>query len=109
MVKTLSNNEEINRLVGTGSPRSFLSQQTAKNLTKKLGNKIINTETNIGEFRCFNNDKIKVDYTIKLGLVTGNTKAQKCQILVFPQNTVNLLGRDTLQKIWDSTGLFEPR
>ena len=81
-LENLSNNEKITWLVDKGSPRSFISQQTAKNLTKKLGNKFINTETNIGEFRCFNNNKIQVDYTIQLDLVTRNTK---CQILVVPR------------------------
>ena len=35
---------------------------------------------------------------MQLDPVTGNTTAHNCQILVVPQNTVNLLGRDTLQK-----------
>ena len=63
-----------------------------------LGNKIVKTVANIRDFRCFNNNKIHVDYTIQLDLEIGKTKAQKCEILVVPQNTVNLLGRDTLQK-----------
>ena len=98
-IKTTSNDEEINWLVDTGSPRSLISRRTAQYLTKKLGHKIIKTDTNIGEFRCFNNNKIQVDYTIQPDLETGNTTAHNCQILVIPQNTVNLLGRDTLQKL----------
>ena len=85
-IKTKSNEQDINWLVDTGSPRSFISRRTAQHLVIK-------------EFRCFNNDKIRVDYSIQLDLVTGNTTAHNCQILVVPQNTVNLLGRDTLQKL----------
>ena len=98
-LKTLWNNEEINCLVDTGSPRLFISRQTAKMLTKKLENKIVRTEAKIGGSRCFNNNKIQLDDTIQLDLKSVDTEAHKCQILVFPQNTVNLLGRDKLQKL----------
>ena len=47
----------------------------------------------------FNNNKIQVDYPIQLDLETGNTTTHNCQILVVPQNTINLLGRDTLQRL----------
>ena len=98
-IQTRSKDEDINWLVDTGSPRSFISRRTAQYLTKKLGNKIVKQDKNIGQFRCFNNNKMKVDYSIQLDLVTRNTTAHNCQILVVPQNTVNLLGRDTLQKL----------
>ena len=98
-IQTTSNNEEINWFVDTGSARSFISRRTAQHLTKKLGHQIIKTDTNIGEFRRFNNNKTQVEHTIQLDLETGNTTAHNCIILVVPQNTVNLLGRDTLQKL----------
>ena len=97
-IQTSSKNENINWLADTGSPRSFISRSTAQNLIAKLGNRIIKQDKNIGEIRCFNNNKIKVDYQIQLDLTSGNTTVQNCQILVVPQNTVNLLGRDILQK-----------
>ena len=93
-IQTKSKDENINWLADTDSPRSVFS----RNLITKLGNKIIKQDKNIGEFRCFNNNQIKVDYTIQLDLTSGNTTARNCQILVVPKNTVNLLGRDTLQK-----------
>ena len=40
-----------------------------------------------------------MDYTIQRDLETGNSTAHNCQRLVIPQSTVNLLGRDTLQKL----------
>ena len=98
-MQTTSNNEEINWLADTGSPQSFLSRRTAQHLTKILGHKIIKAVTSLEEFRCFNNTKIQGDYTIQLDLETGNTAANNCQILLVPQNRVNLLGRDTLQKL----------
>ena len=51
------------------------------------------------EFRCFNNHKIKINRTLPINLSSGNTPATNCQILVVPHNTVNLLGRDILQKL----------
>ena len=48
-LKILCDENEINWLVDTGRVRLFMSRQTAKTLTRKLGNKIINKETNIGE------------------------------------------------------------
>ena len=98
-IQTKSKEEDIKWLVDTGSPRSFISRRTAQHLITKLGNKIVKQDKNIGEFRCFNINKTRVDYSIQLNLVTGNTTAHNCQILVVPQNTVNLLGRDTLQKL----------
>ena len=40
-----------------------------------------------------------MDYQIQLDLTSGNTTVHNCQIIVVPQNTVNLLGRDILQKL----------
>ena len=36
---------------------SFISRRTAQNLIKKPGHKLIKTDTNIGEFRFFNNNQ----------------------------------------------------
>ena len=40
-----------------------------------------------------------MDYQIQLDLTSGNTTVHNCQILVVPQNTVNLLGGDILQNL----------
>ena len=53
----------------------------------------------MGEFRCFNNIKIKTQVVIQINITSGNGSARNCDILVVPQNTVNLLGRDVLQKL----------
>ena len=87
-IQTSSKNENINWLADTGSPRPLISRSIAQNLIAKLGNKIIKQDKNIGEFRCFNNNKIKVDYQIQLDLTSDNTTVPNCQILVVSQNTV---------------------
>ena len=48
----------------------------------------------MGEFRCFNNNKIEINSTLNINLSSGNTAAPNCEMLVVPHNTVNLLGRD---------------
>ena len=98
-LETQSGNCKIHWLVDTGSPRSFVSQSTANTLINKLGKKIQNKTPKVGEFRCFNNNKIKVNSTLKINLHSRNSIAQNCEILVVPHNTVNLLGRDILQKL----------
>ena len=86
-------------LVDTGRQRSFVSQTTANWLTAKLGNKIQNKATKLGEFICFKNNKIQIDSTLNINLTSGNTSATNCEILVVPHNTVILLVRDILQKL----------
>ena len=98
-LETHSGKCKIHWLVDTGSPRSFVSQRTANSLINKLGKAIQNNSSNVGEFRCFNNNKIKINCTLKLHLSSGNSNAQNCEILVVPHNTVNLLRRDILQKL----------
>ena len=60
-IQTKSKEEDIKWLVDTGSLRSFISRRTAQDLITKLGNKIVKHDKNLGEFRCFNNNKTKVD------------------------------------------------
>ena len=43
--------------------------------------------------------QIKIISTLKIHLSSGNSVAKDCEILVVPHNTVNLLGRDILQKL----------
>ena len=58
-IQTHSGKYKIHWLVDTGSPRNFVSQTTANWLTNKLGKNVENNATKVGEFRCFNNNKIK--------------------------------------------------
>ena len=52
----------------------------------------------MGEFRCFYNNKIQIQGIIQIDITPGTSSAKECEILVVPHNTVNLLGRDILQK-----------
>ena len=90
---------EINLLVDTGILSSFLSQTTVNWLTAKLGHKIQSKATKVGDFRCFNNNKIKINNTLNINITSGNTSATNCENLVVPHNTVKFLGRDILQKL----------
>ena len=98
-IETHSGKSKTHWLVDTGSTRSFVSQTTANWLTNKLGKNIVNDATKVGEFRCFNNNKIKINSTLNFDLSSENTAAPNCEILVVPHNTVNLLRRDILQKL----------
>ena len=98
-LETHSGKCKIHWLVNTGSPRSFVSQTTENSLINKLGKEIQNNASKVGEFRCFNNNKIKINCTLKIHLLSGNSNAQNGEILVVPHNTVNLLDRVILQKL----------
>ena len=53
----------------------------------------------MGEFRCFNKNKIKIQAVIQIDITLGTSSSRNCEILVVPHNTVNLLGRDLFQKL----------
>ena len=56
--------------------------------------------TQLGEFRCFDNIKMKKkQVVIQSNITSGNSSAGNCDILVVAHNKVNLLGRDVLQKL----------
>ena len=57
-VKT--NNKKIYWLADKGSPRSFMNIETDNNLLVNGNTKIKQPEKSIGEFRCFNNNKINI-------------------------------------------------
>ena len=82
-----------------GSPRGFVSETTANWLRAKIGHKIQNKAIKMGEFRCFNNNKIQINSTLNINLSSGNTSATNCETLVVPHNPVNPLGRDILQEL----------
>ena len=98
-IATRTGDTKLQWLVDTGSPRSFVSESTANKLISKLGKSIKKSTTQVGEFRCFNKNKIKIQEVIQINITSGNSSAGNCDNLVVPQNTVNLLGRDVLQKL----------
>ena len=65
-IETQTGKWKIHWLVDTGSPRIFESQSTAIWLINKLGKDIENKFTKLGEFRCFNNNKKKINSTLNI-------------------------------------------
>ena len=96
---TLTGQWKIHWPVHPGNPLSFVSETTANWLTAKIGQKIQNKAIKVGEFRCFNNNKIQINSTLNINLWSGNTSATNCETLVVPHNPVNPLGRDILQEL----------
>ena len=86
-------------LVDTGRPRTIVSQLTANKLISKLGKNINKSTTQVGEFRCFNNNKIITQCIIQINITSGNSASRNCDILVVLHNTVSLLCIDVLQKL----------
>ena len=107
-LNTTCKKEDICWLVDTGSPKSFKSKQTAKNLMKMMGKNLIKKDANVGEFRCSNKNKIQIGHTINQDLKSGKSSANNCQIFIVPQNTVNLLGRDILQRFGIQLAYLSP-
>ena len=99
MARNPNGQKKLQWLVDTGHPRSFISQTTANQLINKLGKNIEKKATQVGEFRCFNNNKIQIQGIIQIDITSGTSSAKECEILVVPHNTVNMLGRDVLQKL----------
>ena len=53
----------------------------------------------IGEFRCFNNNKIDIIGTIQVDITSGSSNANNCTILLVNNNTINIMGRDIMDKL----------
>ena len=81
-IQTKTNKKQTNWLADTGSPRSFMNIQTAQNLLVNGTTKIQEPEKSIGEFRCFNNNKINILGTIHLDITSGSSiaKTAKCSL-----------------------------
>ena len=74
-IKTNTNNQQIFWLVDTGSPRSFMNIDTAQKLLTNGKTNIKQPTKSIGEFRCFNNNKIDIIGTIQ---VDNKIRVIKC-------------------------------
>ena len=86
-------------LADTGSPRSFLTLDKANELTISNPNPSLQPYNGQTQYRCFNNNNIKIEGTLQLTLQSGSWTAKDCQILVVHHKTNNLMGRDILQKL----------
>ena len=75
------------------------------NLINRLRKHIIKRNSNNGKFKCFNNKKLSINYTIQLDLTSGNSSTPQNHILVVTRNTKNPMGGDILQKQGDTNKL----
>ena len=98
-LKTITNRKQTYWLADTGSPRSFMNIQTAKNLLVDNKTKIHQPDKSLGEFRCFNNNKINIQGIIHVDITSGTSTAKNCTILLVDTNTINIMGRDILDKL----------
>ena len=53
----------------------------------------------MGEFRCFNNNKIDIIGTIQVDITSGSSNANNCTILLVNNNTIKITGRDIMEKL----------
>ena len=53
----------------------------------------------IGEFRCFNNNKIDITGTIQVDITSGSSYAKNCTILLVNNKTINIMGRDIMNQL----------
>ena len=96
----LPNQQKIHWLANTGSPRSLVTLEKVKAITKS--NPSIGTQPYISRAQCksFNNsNNIKIKGLINLELHSGSWSASTCQVSVVGHNTNNLMRRDILQKL----------
>ena len=98
-IKTRTNNQQIAWLVDTGSPRSFMNFDTAQKLLANGKTIIKQPNKSIGEFRCFNNNNIDIISTIQVDITSGSSNANNCTILLVNNNTINIMGRDIMDKM----------
>ena len=98
-IKTKTINQKIFWPADTGSPRSFMNIDTAQKLLANGKTAIKQPNKTIGEFRCFNNNKIDIIGTIQVDITSGSSNAKNCTILLVNNNTINIMGRDIMDQL----------
>ena len=94
-----SNKQTVRWLADTGSPRSFLTLEKAKEIIKNNPKLALHPYKSPTQYRCFNNNNIKVEGTLQLTLQSGSWSARDCQVLVVQHKTNNLMERGIFQKL----------
>ena len=98
-IKTRTNKQQIFWLADTGSPRSFMNIDTAQKLLANGKTSKKQPNRTIGEFRCFNNNKIDIIGTIQVDITSGSSNAKNCTILLVNNNTIKIMGRDIMDQL----------
>ena len=98
-LKTNTNKKQLYWLADTGSPRSFMNIETARKLLVDNNTKIQQPNKSLGELRYFNKKKINILGTIQVDITSGTCTAKNCNILLVDTNTINIMGRDIMDKL----------
>ena len=98
-MKTKTNNEQLYWLADTGRLRNFRNIETLCKLVVKEKRSIMNPETSLGEFNCYNNNKINIKGTIQVDIQSGSSQAKNCTILLVDINTINITRTDVMDKL----------
>ena len=80
-------------------PQEFHEHPDGKNLLVDNKTKIQHPDKSPGEFRCFDNNKINILGTIHVDITSGTSTAKNCTILLVDTNTINIMGRDFMDKL----------
>ena len=98
-VKTNYRTSEIDWLADTGSPRSFIQESNAKELTAKYPDTSISNFTEKTKYKCFNSQDIQIKGVLNINLESGPCRATNCKILLVSNLPQNVMGRDILYKL----------
>ena len=96
---TIKDNNKINWLADTGSPRSFVDITTTNELLQNNKHMILEPYNGQMKFKCFNNQDIPILGQLQTQLQSGSWTARNCNILVVKQRSQNLMGRDVLTRL----------
>ena len=98
-IKTKTNSKQVYWLADTGSPRSFMKTEMARNILVNEKRAIKFPEKLIGEFGCYKNNKINITGAIQVGIISGSSDAKRCTILLVDNNTINIMGKDVMDQL----------
>ena len=76
-----------------------MNSETARKLLVNEKTIIHEPNKSIGEYRCFNNNKIEVSGIIKVDITCGSSSAKNCLILLVDNNTIKIIGRDVMDQL----------
>ena len=108
-VETVTDQEKLQWLADTGSPRSFIIIDKALDLTNKIPNAAILPYKENTKYRCFNNNNIQIRGVLLLDITSGSWVAKQCKVLIVHNKTNNIMGRDLLAKIGITLNANKPK
>ena len=98
-VETTTGPRKIEWLADTGSPRSFMNEELANKLQKKIPNIKITEYTEKTIYKSFTNINTEIKGVLSINLKSGSWTAKACKVLIVENITKNIMGRDILTKL----------